>query len=165
MKILFAFLMCFSISSFAAGQLSALSGKVSAPPLKLLDTNNVEHNLKQYLGKVVLIQFWVSYCEPCITEMPSVNRLKAKLNKAGVPFKILAVNLSETKKEVDDFIKTVKTDFTILMDPEGTAQKDWNVYSAPKSYILNKKGEVIFYVNGAIEWDTDDVIKLLSNTK
>ena len=131
--------------------------KGSATPLLVLkDLNGKTHDLKQYRGKVVLINFWATWCPPCRAEMPSMQRLKNK--RAGKPFVILAVDMGETEAEVKAFLPQVKTDFPVLMDKDGRALKAWKVFAFPTSYLVDAQGKIRYGLYGASEWDAPDKV-------
>ena len=132
----------------------------ATPPLVLKDLNGKTHDLKQYRGKVVLINFWATWCPPCRAEMPSMQRLKTKM--AGKPFVILAVDMGETEAEVKAFLPQVKTDFTVLMDKDGRALKAWKVFAFPTSYIVDAQGKIRYGLYGASDWDTADKVAKIS---
>lgn len=123
----------------------------ATPPLVLKDLNGKTHDLKQYRGKVVLINFWATWCPPCRAEMPSMQRLKTKMD--GKPFVILAVDMGETETEVKTYIRQINTDFTVLMDKDGRALKAWKVFAFPTSYIVDAHGKIRYGLYGASEWD------------
>lgn len=132
----------------------------ATPPLVLKDLNGKAHDLKQYRGKVVLINFWATWCPPCRAEMPSIQRLKAKM--AGKPFVILAVDMGETEAEVKAYIQQIKTDFTVLLDKDGRALKTWKVFAFPTSYVVDAQGKIRYGLYGASEWDTPDKVQKLT---
>ena len=161
----FISLMFFLSVSFTANAvgLKAYTGKVTNPVLVLKDLNGVEHNLEQYRGSVVLVQFWATYCTPCRKEMPSMNNMQKKLEKAGVPFKILAIDMGETKQEVERFVKIVKPEFTILMDETGENTQKWNVFAAPSNFIIDPKGKIKYTLFGGVEWDSNEIIETITS--
>lgn len=134
-----------------ASDLKAWKGGTT-PPLALKDLAGKNHKLEDYRGKVVMLQFWATYCAPCIKEMPSMVRLEKRL--AGKPFTILAVNMGETEKEVRDFLNTkVKVDFTVLMDSEGQSLAAWKIFVAPSTFLIDPEGKVRYTLQGGAEWD------------
>jgi len=161
----FISLMFFLSVSFTVNAvgLKAYTGKVTNPVLVLKDLNGVEHNLEQYRGSVVLVQFWATYCTPCRKEMPSMNNMQKKLKKAGVPFKILAIDMGESKQEVERFVKIVKPEFTILMDETGENTQKWNVFAAPSNFIIDPKGKIKYTLFGGVEWDSNEIIETITS--
>ncbi len=141
-------------------KLRPYKGNPVPPSLKLTDLDGKVHDLADYKGKVVLVNFWASWCPPCVKEMPSMQRLKEKM--AGRPFVILAVNMAEPENEVRDFLATkVKVDFPILMDRDGTALKAWKVFVFPTSFIVGLDGMIRYGLYGEFEWDTDEAIRVI----
>ena len=130
------------------------------PPLALKDLNDKARKLEDYRGKVVMVQFWATYCTPCLKEMPSMQRLEKKL--ADKPFVILAVNMGETDKEVRTFLTKLKVDFTILMDTDGEALGAWKVFVAPSSFLIDPQGKIRYTVQGGEEWDNEEYVKVIS---
>ena len=161
MKKILLLLAFLSFGAFAA-ELKPYSGSIKDPQLSLKDLQGVNHDLSQYQGQVVLVQFWATYCPPCVKEMPSMNHLQDKLKKAGVPFKILAINMAETKAEVEAFVKKVKPEFTILLDESGTSIGQWNVFAAPSNFLIGKDGQVHYTLFGGVEWDSAPIIQTIT---
>ncbi len=140
-----------------AANLKPVEGKVMAPSLELKDLQGKTHNLSDYKGQVVLVQFWATYCGPCRQEMPSMNKMKDKMG--DVPFKILAVDMGETEAEVKQFVSEVKPEFTILMDEEGKSIGDWRVFAAPSNFIIGPEGNIRYTLFGGVEWDSNELIE------
>ena len=142
-------------------KLRPYKGNPVPPPLRLTDLDGKTHDLADYKGKVVLVNFWASWCPPCVKEMPSMQRLKEKM--AGKPFMILGVNLAEPEQEVRDFLSTkVKVDFPILMDRDGAVLKAWKVFVFPTSFVIGPDGTIRYGLYGELEWDTDEVIRVIN---
>ena len=140
-----------------AAHLKPVEGKLVAPALVLKDLQGKTHDLKDYKGQVVLVQFWATYCGPCRQEMPSMNKMGAKMG--DVPFKILAVDMGETEAEVKQFVSEVKPEFTILMDEEGNSIGDWKIFAAPSNFIIDPEGYIRYTLFGGVEWDSDELIE------
>ena len=119
--------------------------------LKLNDMNNQTHTLEEYQGKVVLLNFWASWCPPCVHEIPSMTRLKTALK--GQPFEILAANLAEDKPAIQTFLKQHPVNFPVLLDPKGSAVQAWQVFAYPSSYIIDGHGKIRYALFGGHEWD------------
>lgn len=146
-----------------ANNLQAVDTKTVTPPLKLRDLAGKEHDLDQYRGQIVLVQFWATYCTPCRKEMPSMNNLMKKMGKT--PFKILAVNMGETDEEVKTFVSEVKPNFSIVMDPDGQSIADWKVFAAPSNFIIGPDGKLRYTLFGGVEWDSDELVTKLKAIK
>ena len=158
-KLLLAVLLV-SLSGLShAVELKPVTKEIAAPALVLKDLDGKIHDLNDYKGQVVLVQFWATYCLPCRTEMPSMNKLQKKMG--DVPFKILAIDMGETKAEVDQFVTEVKPEFTILMDEEGNSIGDWSVFAAPSNFIVGPEGKIRYTLFGGVEWDSDELIAKL----
>ena len=138
-----------------ARELKPWSGGAT-PPLALPDLDGRMHRLEDYRGKVVLVNFWATWCPPCVHEMPSMQRLKERM--AGKPFAILAVDMGESEFQVREFLKQVPVDFTILMDGDGATLKTWRVRAFPTSYVVDAEGRIRYGLFGAKEWDDADAV-------
>ncbi len=141
-------------------KLRPYQGNSVPPPLKLADLDGKTHDLADYKGHVALVNFWATWCPPCVREMPSMQRLKEKM--AGKPFVILGVNMAEPDQEVRNFLSAkVKVDFPVLMDRDGAALKAWKVFVFPTSFIVGPDGMIRYGLYGEFEWDTGEVIRIL----
>ena len=155
-KILLLTFLFLSTANIQAANLKPFTANTPTPPLKLTDLQGKIHDLKDYKGQIVLVQFWATYCTPCRKEMPSMNNMMKKM--ADVPFKILAVDMGETKEEVTQFVNEVKPEFSILMDETGKSIADWRVFAAPSNFIIDPQGKIRYTLFGGVEWDSDELI-------
>jgi thiol-disulfide isomerase/thioredoxin len=130
-----------------------------APALELPLLDGGTRTLAELRGKVVLVNFWAVWCPPCRKEMPSMNRLAARL--AGRPFAMLGVNVGESPEEIRAFLKQVPVDFPILLDAEGSHLKPWHVFAFPTSYVVDKRGRMRLGLFGSIEWDSPEALAAL----
>jgi len=141
--------------------LSDYAGNPKPPPLSLPNLNDQLVDLNHYKGKVVLLNFWATWCPPCVHEMPSMQRLQEKMQ--GKPFVILAVNMAEDKATVKEFLNTkVKVDFPVLFDSNGKALQDWGVYAFPTSYVVDKNGLIRYALFGSIDWDEEEIVNKIT---
>lgn len=141
-------------------QLQPIHQTPDAPRLQLPDLEGRLHDLQDYRGEVVLINFWASWCPPCVYEMPSMQRLEDRLREQG--FRILAVNVGESEETIRDFLERVATEFIILLDPEKESLRDWRAMAYPTSYIVDREGRLRYSLFGAIEWNEPGVIAQIS---
>jgi peroxiredoxin len=124
---------------------------ITAPAFSLENLSGQKVSMSDYRGKVVLVNFWASWCPPCLEEMPSMERLYRHLKDQ--PFEILAIDVGEPKADVVKFVKTMKTTFPVLLDRDGDALQQWKVYVYPTNFIVDKQGRVRYGSPGAINWD------------
>lgn len=146
-----------------AAELKKVETELATPALNLESFKGEMVSLKEHEGKVVLIQFWATYCTPCRVEMPSMNNLIKKLEASETPFKIIAVNMGETKDEVKKFVDEVKPEFTILMDTTGENTQAWNVFAAPSNFLIDAKGKIRYTLYGGVEWDSEEITKAIKD--
>ncbi len=140
--------------------LQPYQGDPEPPSLRLQRLGGATIDLKQFKNQVVLVNFWATWCPPCVHEMPSMQRLSEKLT--GDPFEILGVNIAEDKPTVENFLQTkINVDFPILMDIDGHALRQWNVMAFPTSFIIDKQGKIRYALFGSIDWDTAEIINKL----
>ncbi len=101
-------------------------------------TKDIDPNL--YKGKVVLIDFWATWCPPCIKSMPFFNALRNE--QSGNGFEILAINVDEETDAAHQFLQTHPVDYKVAFDPAAECPKMFEVKAMPSSYLLDKAGKV-----------------------
>jgi thiol-disulfide isomerase/thioredoxin len=154
-------LVCFTAPAPArAAQLTPWTG--DAPPeLSLKDLSGTQHDLAQYRGKVVLLNFWATWCEPCRAEMPSMERLRKRY--ADAPFVVLAVNVDEPEQRIRAFLKRVPLGFTVLADPGMRVTRAWNARVLPASFLIGRDGRIRYSARGDLDWSSDAVARLVGD--
>jgi thiol-disulfide isomerase/thioredoxin len=135
-------------------------GGGTAPALALRDTDGRTHDLAAYRGKVVLVNFWATWCEPCRQEMPSIQRLRDRL--AGQPFAVLAVNVDEPDARVRLFVKQTALDLPILMDPDKVVTRGWGVRVLPVTFLVGPDGRVRYRLVGDLDWNSETVAGVIA---
>ncbi len=138
-----------------AGLLRPYHGDLSAEEFILKDISGTLHSLSQYQGRVLIVNFWASWCPPCVHEMPSMTRLNNDLIRQ--PFTILAVNLGEELEDIRHFLTTYPVSFPILLDPQQKLTRKWKVFAFPTSYVLDRQGNIRYSVAGGIDWGSAEV--------
>ena len=116
----------------------------TVPLFTLMDQNGNEVSLESYRGSIVMINFWATWCAPCIEEMPTMQALKTQFS--GQPFEILAVNMGELESEIKAFIERINIDFTfpLLIDPTTSVADDYKVSGLPATLLVDKQGGFVF---------------------
>ena len=158
--LIFSVLFLMTTQSFAAGGFRQLD-PVAPPDLALKALTGEIRNLNDYKGKVILVNFWATWCPPCRREMPSMQRLKEKMS--GRSFVILGVDSAEQREEVEEFLKLVKIDFPILLDPDTAATRRWKVFALPTSFLVDRKGKVRYSISGPTEWDEGEAVQIIES--
>jgi len=129
------------------------------PPLTLKDPDGRTHALADYRGKVLLINFWAAWCEPCREEMPAMRTLRERL--AGQPFAVLVVNHGESASRVREFLAREHLAFTALLDPNTEAARAWRVRVLPGSFLVDADGRVRYSVIGEFDWTSDEAMRVV----
>ena len=127
----------------------------AAPPLELSDLQGNKHRLADYRGKVVLVNFWATWCVPCRDEMPSIERLRASLE--GWPFAVLAVNLAEPESRIHKFLEAVPLRFPVLLDRDTKTTRAWQAKLLPATYIVGPDGAIRYRHLGELDWSKPQV--------
>ena len=122
----------------------------------LSDLKEKTHALSDYQGKVVLVNFWASWCTPCLLEMPGMKRLENILSDED--FVILTLNTTDPARRIQETLKRLQLDLTVLLDRNGRTFETWQGKVLPTSFLLDRSGKVRYRVNGPMEWDDADVI-------
>ena len=141
--------------------LKKYKGSISPLAINLENSQGNAVVKNNYKGQVTIINFWATWCPPCVEEIPSLNRLKKKM--AGLPFELISINYAEDKKTILDFMKKVKVDFPVLLDQDGAFAKKWNVITYPSTFVIDKDGKIQYGVNAAIEWDNPEFIEKIKS--
>ena len=159
-------------SSFAAGEVvfSPVPGTPLAPKLKLKNMDGKQVSLEKLRGKVVIINFWATWCPPCRREMPSLQRLWLQ-HDGKTDLQIVAVNIGENAETVLDFMGTLDASptFTIVFDKDSAALRQWPIKGLPTTFLIDKKGHIAYRAIGGREFDSPESIavinKLLADEK
>ena len=124
------------LTTFSANALAAKK----APNFTLKDMHGKTVKLSSYRGKVVYLDFWASWCKPCVKSFPWMNRIQAKYKKKGLV--VLAVNLDKDKSLAWKFLKENRSNFKVLRDPDGDIAEKYEVIAMPSSYLIDKRGRI-----------------------
>lgn len=144
---------------FSGKNLKPYGGKQFKNKLSLESLYGGQKSLESYQGKVVLLNFWATWCRPCAKEIPSLSRLVETLKSTD--FEVVTINIGEEAKHIQAFITDLPVNFEILLDKESAAVREWNVYAYPTNYLLDRSGKITHAYRGALEWDSDEVVDLI----
>jgi len=132
----------------------------ATPPLVLPDLHGRTHRLADYRGKVVLVNFWATWCAPCLEEMPSIERLRQSL--AGKPFEVLAVNIGEPPGRIERFLEKMPLGFPMLLDRDTGAAKAWKARVVPATFLVGPDGRIRYVRYGELDWSSEPVRKTVA---
>jgi thiol-disulfide isomerase/thioredoxin len=118
--------------------------------------------LDQFAGKVVLLNLWATWCEPCITEMPALDRLQSQLPRDQ--FRVVAVSLDRSSRQkVEDFMQEKGLgNLDLYWDQDRQVPLKWKYEALPTSYLIDRKGEIVAQYNGPYEWDKEPLVGNIS---
>jgi thiol-disulfide isomerase/thioredoxin len=142
------------------GEFIPASPPLPAPAISFVDLVGNTVSLSEFTGKIVLVNLWATWCEPCLREMPSLERLQLRLGET-----ITVVAVSEDRgggKAVEPFIdklglRSIKT----YLDPKSTAERAFKVQGLPTSFLIDRQGRILGRVEGAAEWDGPKLLETL----
>ena len=119
-----------------------------AEDFHLIDLEGKSQSLSQYRGKIVLVNFWATWCKPCTTEMPAMQAMYDRLRDKG--FVVLAVNELEDDPKVREHIKQYGHTFPVLMDRDNKVANQFGVFGLPVSVFIDQEGRVQEYIKGGL---------------
>jgi peroxiredoxin len=134
-------------------------GEAYAPALRLPTLRGAPVDLAELRGRVVLVNFWATWCPPCVEEIPSLQRLYRMLQPRGL--EILAVDVGETVETMEAFLADKPVEFPVLMDVDGEALRRWGVHAFPTTLVLDREHRIRYAVFGAFDWSSEEVIEAL----
>ncbi len=136
--------------------------KVAANAFELPDMDEEKKKLSDYKGKVVLLNFWATWCPPCIREMPSMERLQQAIGKDD--FSVIAVNQMEDADQVFAFTGQLEIDptFEILFDSTSKVSHSYAVRGLPTTYLIDKQGNIRYRAVGGRDFNHPEVVKIIN---
>jgi len=131
----------------------------ATPPLALKSLDGRALDLREFRGRAVLVNFWATWCEPCREEIPSLERLRAKL--AGQPFELLMVNYGESNAAVNQSLAKLGVTVPVALDPEKQGAAKWRVNGLPMTFLLDARGRIRYSSFGESDWSSGEPLKLV----
>jgi thiol-disulfide isomerase/thioredoxin len=118
-------------------------------------------DLKSYRGKIVYLDFWASWCQPCRKSFGWMNKMQKAYGDEG--FSVIAINLDESREQANKFLKQIPANFDVAFDPKGNTAESYQVKAMPSSYIIDKKGNLIYAKKGFRGNDEDKLEAKIRN--
>ncbi|RMD71346.1 MAG: TlpA family protein disulfide reductase [Gammaproteobacteria bacterium] len=141
----------------AMPSLTEVPGHPKAPDFALPDLDGKVHRLSDYRGKVVVINFWATWCPPCRKEMPSLERAWQVLRKEGIM--LFAIDVAEDENAVFAFVAEHDLSFPVLLDEEGGVIGRWSAKGLPTTYVVDPEGRIVYKATGPREWDDASILE------
>lgn len=136
-----------------AGSIQFLS---AAPELPIFDRDGKKIDLTKEKDKVLIVHFWATWCPPCVEETPALSKFwEAYKDRKDIG--LYAVSVDKDWKAVDDFLAKNPSSLPLFHDPKEATAKRFGTSQYPETYIVNKKGRVLFRVPGAVDWSSPEV--------
>jgi peroxiredoxin len=146
---------------FSKIKISPIKGDKKAPDFSLKDLNGKKVGLKQFKGKIILLNFWATWCSPCKEEMPGLEVLHQKFK--GKNFVLLAISVDYGGfKPVQEFINKQHYTFSVLLDPKCEALDLFEIKGIPTTFIIDKKGRMVGRAIGPRDWKSPEVFSLIN---
>jgi peroxiredoxin len=145
-----------TLSACSRKESPALEGK-PAPDFTLKDMSGKQVRLSDLKGKVVMLNFWATWCPPCREEIPSMFKLNSLM--AGKPFQMLAVSIDEGgEKVVSEFFKGAGATLPVLLDTDNAVSRRYGTTGVPETFIVDSKGVILKKVVGGMDWSSPEVV-------
>lgn len=129
-------------------------GKAPGFSAVTLDASPTKRTMDDFRGKVVLLNVWATWCEPCRVEMPSIEALHKSLGPRGL--KVVAVSVDEPgfEREISDFVREYGLTFEVLYDPAGKIRDQYQTTGYPETFIIGSDGLIRRKIIGATDWNS-----------
>ena len=145
-------------NAFARDGMNAVEPAVMATEFSLMSTDGGDIKLSDYAGQFVLVNFWATWCPPCVKEMPSLNNLHKHFSETN--FKVLGVHAGPALATVKTFLEKHPVEFDIVIDKK-MELSSWGVTGLPTTLLVSPEGDIIYKAVGEREWDSADMIELI----
>ena len=158
--VLFPLFFILSCSNNSNDQVMEKVGAQIDSGFELPNLDGQEVNISNYKGKYILINFWATWCKPCVRELPSLENLQSNFNAAN--FEIIAIHIGQTKDQVRSFLTEQGISLNVLIDEDITLS-NWMVEAIPTTFLVNKEGIVEYRYVGEKDWGSESVISFIQS--
>jgi len=157
-------LLLFSVTVPALAQkpgsgLTRIPETPQAPDFALRDIEGNILRLSDLRGKVVIVNFWATWCPPCRAEMPSMQRAWETLEEEGIV--LLGVNVGEDEDTIFLFTANYPVEFPLLLDQDSAVIGAWPVRGLPTTFVVDPQGRLVYRAIGGREWDDPELLALV----
>jgi peroxiredoxin len=172
MKILTAYLVLFLLTASGCNQWrdTGLAPGKTAPSFSLPDLRGNKLEASDLKGKVAVINFWASWCAPCIEEMPALERMYNRLLDKGLV--VIGIAVDDNERAIRDFVSDLGLTFPILLDSQGLIRNKYKVTGYPETFIIDREGKMVMILDpstampavrmlGPRDWDAPEMLRAL----
>jgi len=131
----------------------------TAPDFSITTSNNLTVSRANFGGRVLILNFWATWCPPCVEEMPALERLSRQLRDSGVV--VFGISVDKNEQKYRNFVRRFNLTFPTAHDPAGRVSGLYGTYKYPETYVINSKGKVVQKIIGQIDWTDESVINFL----
>lgn len=153
--------MVVALYGFPGGGNAIAANPTNQAPDFRLEGQHKQIELSKYHGKIVYIDFWASWCQPCRKSFTWMNKMQSLYGSEG--FKVIAINLDESRAKADEFLQQFPANFDIAFDPQGNTAEAYKIKAMPSSYLIDKNGKVMHANLGFRGNDEDELETKIRN--
>ncbi|HTN42182.1 MAG TPA: TlpA disulfide reductase family protein [Nitrospiria bacterium] len=144
---------------YSRAGLTPVKRRIEPPDFSLKTPNGSVIDRQSLIGRVVLANFWATWCEPCKEEMPALQRLNAALS--GEPFQVVGITTDDRVKAISEFTASLGLNFPILLDEQNEVSDALQVRGLPTTFLIGPDGRVLARAVGPRAWDGPEMLALI----
>ena len=131
----------------------------TAPNFQVKTDNGMTVSRANFGGKVLVLNFWATWCPPCVEELPSLNEMQKQLSGSGVV--VLAVSVDKNEQTYRQFLQRAGVSFQTFRDPEANVSADYGTFKYPETYVIDRNGKVVQKIIGPTDWTDPKMISYI----
>jgi peroxiredoxin len=133
----------------------------SAPDFSITADNGRTITNSNFGGRLLVLNFWATWCQPCVEEVPSLDQFAREMSNSGVV--VLGVSMDSNPKLYRDFLSRSHVSFMTARDPAAKISTDYGTFKFPESYIIDSKGKVVQKIIGATNWTDGNMMNAVKS--